>query len=693
MRNKKNTSIKNQKSLLWILLGVGIISIIVGSIIFLNKQQNKMLPEEVLQCYMDYLNKGQYDKMYELLNEESKAFITQEDFIAKHKRIYEGIEMKDLAITMTEITEEERKEAHIRYETTMDTMVGEISFSNKAIFTRDKEREFRLNWYPQLIFPRLNSDDKIRVNTLKGERGTIYDRDGEVLAGEGMASSIGIVPGKMSGNKQGDIGKVAKLLDLSEESIHKKLEAPYVKADTFVPIKTISKGQEELENKLLEIKGIKITNTPVRVYPFEEKTAHLVGYIQTVNAEDLEKLQGKGYNANSVIGRSGLEKIYEDTLRGIDGYEIVIVDKTNQVKETLAKKSEKNGKDITLTIDGEIQTLLYDQFSKDKSGVVAMNPKTGEVLALVSTPSFDSNDFVLGMPSAKWELLNNDVNKPLYNRFKATLCPGSGFKSVIGAIGLTTGKIHSDDNYGNSGKSWQKDSSWGGYKVTTLKDYGSEVVLRNALIYSDNIYFAKAALNIGMDTLKEQLLRLGFDERIPFEVGLYSSSFSNTGKFDSEIQLADSGYGQAQILVNPIHMASIYSAFINDGNMIKPYLIYKPNPEPIYWKEQAFTKEAANIIRDDLIQVVEKAGGGLAKVEGMTLAGKTGTAEIKQSKDDHEGTELGWFNVFTADENAENPLLIISMVEDVKGRGGAGYVIPKVKEVFKRMGKSETVTP
>ncbi|MHC1747858.1 MAG: penicillin-binding transpeptidase domain-containing protein [Cellulosilyticaceae bacterium] len=685
MNKKIKTYIKKQRAWLWMLLSMAVIATGICGILFLVDMKNRMLPEEVLQHYMDYVKNGQYDKMYELLNEESKAFISQGDFVAKNKKIYEGIEMKNLEIVITEITEEERKEAHIRYETTMDTMVGQIYFPNKAIFTRNKEREYRLNWYPQLIFPRLNSDDKVRVNTLKGVRGTIYDRNGEILAGEGMASSIGIVPGKMSENKAYDIAKIAKLLDLPAESITKKLGESYVKADTFVPIKVVSKGQEELESKLLAIKGIKITDTPVRVYPLEEKIGHLVGYIQNVNAEDLEKLQGKDYNANSVIGRSGLEKIYEDTLRGIDGYEIVIVDNKNQVKETLAKQKERSEKDIILTIDSKMQTLLYDQFSKDKSSAVAMNPKTGEVLALVSTPSFDSNDFVLGMPTAKWEMLNNDVNKPLYNRFKATLCPGSGFKSVIGAIGLTTGKLHPNDNYGNSGLSWQKDSSWGGYQVTTLKDYGPEVVLRNALIYSDNIYFAKAALKIGADTLKEQLLRLGFDEKIPFEVGLYSSSFSNTGKFDSEIQLADSGYGQAQILVNPIHMASIYSAFINEGNMIKPYLIYTPTPTPAYWKEQAFTKEAANIIRDDLIQVVEKAGKGLAKVEGMTLAGKTGTAEIKQSKDDYEGTELGWFNVFTADEDAKNPLLIISMVEDVKGRGGAGYVIPKVKKIFEHI--------
>lgn len=673
---------KNKKGIKYFGILIGLIVCILGLyklIIFLN--QDIMQPDELLQLYTTYINEQKYEEMYALLDDLSQEITSQEDFISKNKNIYEGIEARDITVHITEVIKQSNKQTLVKYDTNMDTLAGEISFSNQAIFTKNKDREYKLKWYSQLIFPQLNPKDKVRVNTLKADRGTIYDRNREMLAGKGIASSIGIVPGKMSENREEDIEKIAELLEVSTQSIYKKLGASYVKDDTFVPIKTIKAGQEELEEALLKVKGIKITNTPVRVYPLEEKISHLVGYIQKVNAEDLERREGEGYNANSVIGRAGLEKIYEEELRGIDGYEIIIVDSENNKKQTLAEKRERDGRDIVLTIDSRMQRHLYDQFAQDKSCSVVMNPKTGEILALVSTPSFDSNDFVLGMPTVKWEMLNNDVNQPLYNRFKAILSPGSGFKSVIAAIGLTTGKINPNDNYGNSGRSWQKDSSWGGYKVTTLKDYGDEVVLRNALIYSDNIYFAKAALNIGAQTLKEQLIKIGFGETIPFEVGVYASSFSNTETFNSEIQLADSGYGQGQILVNPIHMASIYSAFVNEGSMIKPYLIYSMTPE--YWKEQVFTKEAAEIVRNDLIQVVEKAGGGIAKVEGITLAGKTGTAEIKQSKDDQEGTELGWFNVFTADPNSENPLLVISMVEDVKHRGGAGYVIPKVKSVFK----------
>ncbi|MDR1001106.1 MAG: penicillin-binding transpeptidase domain-containing protein [Clostridiales bacterium] len=655
-------------------------------------EDKKAQPDELLQQYTAYINEGRYEDMYALLAKQAQIITPMEDFVSKNKGIYEGIEVKNLAIEITEITEttemtemtettETKEQTIISYDTYMDTLAGEVTFSNKAYFTMTEEKEYRLIWSSHLIFPNLNSDNKVKINTLKSERGSILDRNGEMLAGKGVASSVGFVPGKMNEDRAADIEKAAKLLGITAESINKKLGASYVKDDMFIPIRTIPKGLDELEGLLLEINGIKITDTAVRYYPFGEKASHLTGYIQNVTAEDLERFNGQGYNADSMIGKAGLEKDFEERLRGLDGYEIVIVDKEGQAKETLATKYPRDGETIMLTVDIWIQNDLYDQFCEDKSAAVAMNPKTGEILALVSTPTFDSNDFVLGLSETEWEALNEDENKPLYNRFKAALSPGSGFKPIIGAIGLTTGKINPDDDYGYSGRSWQKDASWGGYKVTTLTEYNG-ATLENALIYSDNIYFAKAALNIGGDTLAQQLLNIGFDEAIPFEISLYWSSFSNDNTFSNEIQLADSGYGQGQILINPIHIACIYSSFMNDGNMIKPYLLYEGNNAPEYWKEQIFTKEAAHIIKEDLIQVVERLAGGAAKVEGLTLAGKTGTAEIKMSKDDTDGTELGWFNVFTGDEDIEKPLLIITMVEDVKDRGGSGYLIPKIKKIF-----------
>ena len=352
-------------------------------------------------------------------------------------------------------------------------------------------------------------------------------------------------------------------------------------------------------------------------------------------------------------------------------------------KEELASRLVENGKTIKLTIDSKLQRSLYEQFQEDKSCSVAMNPYTGEVLALVSTPSYDNNDFIMGLSSEKWTALNEDENKPLYNRFRQVWCPGSTFKPITAAIVLETGAVDPNEDYGNVGLSWQKDASWGSYYVTTLHAY-DPVVMENALIYSDNIYFAKAALKIGADAMKESLLGLGFQEEMPFEIAMSKSQYSNTENIETEIQLADSGYGQGQILVNPLHMACIYTAFCNKGNVIKPYCIYRSDAEPEYWIQNAFSKNTTSLVLEGIEKVINDSHGTgyAAHRDDILLAGKTGTAEIKAFKEDTSGTELGWFAIFTAESTEEHPILIVSMVEDVKGRGGSGYVVGKDKEVL-----------
>ena len=237
-------------------------------------------------------------------------------------------------------------------------------------------------------------------------------------------------------------------------------------------------------------------------------------------------------------------------------------------------------------------------------------------------------------------------------------------KPLTGAIGLTTGKLSTKDEFRYSGLAWKRDN-WTDYEITTLTSYEGRKNLRNALIYSDNIYFAQATLQIGEEAFTDGLDKLMFNQDIGFVFSTSKSQYSNTDKIVSETKIADSGYGQGQVLVNPIHMASIYSAFANDGNMLKPYLEYKDDVNVEYLVENAFTKEAANEIKDGLIQV-EAAPGGTGrdvKVPGITIAGKTGTAELKATKD-AEGDTLGWFNCFTVDQDTEDSLLIVSMAKN-----------------------------
>lgn len=685
-----------------LLKGAFIFAVLVGVSSMIVKWHNLKAPEELLSVYMDCISKKEYEKMYEMLDVEASGNISREDFIKRNSAIYEGIEMKNLKITLISY---QRKKKTVVYQTSFDTVAGKIRFRNEAVFKRTKDG-YKMVWKDSLIFPDLESSDKVRVSTTKADRGEILDRNGRVLAGEGLAFTVGIVPGELEKeDREETFEEMSRLLDIDTKDIEKKLSAVWVKDDSFVPIKTISKvedidflttdpgedleKQKELQEKLARLPGVMLSDTGVREYPFGESAAHLIGYVQEVTAQDLEEHEKEGYREGSVIGRSGIEALYEKELKGQEGSRIYIIDSEGNEKKELANKPVQNGQSIKLTIDVDLQNNIYEQFKEDKSCTVAMDPKTGEVLALVSTPSYNNNDFILGLSQEKWTALNEDEKNPLYNRFRQVWCPGSSFKPVVAAIGLDLGIIDPDEDYGSEGLSWQKDSSWGSYQVTTLHTY-KPVILENALIYSDNIYFAKAALKIGAKNLENALTELGFGEELPFEINMAKSGYSNAEHIETEIQLADSGYGQGEILVNPLHLASIYSAFFNQGNIVKPYLLNEQEKKTEYWIKEAFSRKTSQQVLEGMKKVVNDpyGTGYAAHRDNISLAGKTGTAEIKASKEDTFGTELGWFAVATTDETeeaeekAEQSILMISMTEDVKDRGGSGYVVEKANKIL-----------
>ncbi len=676
---------KNKKTVIIAIVIILAIAVIAGVIFIINKNAPK--PEETLSAYISLLNDQKYEEMYNMISENSKTQISQEDFIKRNKNIYKGIDAYDIKVTPSETTKD-GKTYSIKYDESMSTSAGTITFTNTAKLVKEN-KEFKISWASSMIFPELRATDKVRVSTLSAKRGEILDRNGEKLAENGTISSVGIVPGKLGENKEQNISKISELTGVSTDYINTQISASYVKDDTFVPIKKVSAGNTELKNQLLEIPGIKITSVDARVYPLGEEAAHLIGYVQAISAEELKQKEGKGYNSSSIIGKAGLEQAYEDTLRGVDGTEIYIADENGNKLKTLATQEKKDGTDVKLTIDSLIQKNLYDQMKTDKGFFVVMNPTTGELLATVSTPSYNSNDFVLGMTTDKWNELNNDESKPLYNRFLQSYCPGSTFKPITAAIGLTSEKLTTDTTFDYSGLKWQKNSSWGDVYITTLTAYNGPKNIANALIHSDNIFFGQAAMQIGKDTFCAGLDKLGFnediDKTIKFPLTFKKSQYSNSEKADmNEKQLADSGYGQGNILVNPIHMASIYSAFANNGNMVKPYIEYKTeNTE--YLKENVFTSDAANTVKNDLIQVVENPEGTATdmKIPGVTIAGKTGTAELKNTSTDTESGTLGWFDCFTVGYN-NNDMLIIGMVENTQNNssGGSHYVIKKIRSLF-----------
>lgn len=667
------------KKFLIVLLCILVIAGIAVGIIVYNTNQTE--PSIALKEYFEKLSNGEYEAMYDYVITDT----SKEDFVTRIKNIYEGIEAENISTTvLTNVEDEDNSNiVNVTYNNSMDTIAGNMNFMN-TVKLQKSDDGYKILWDSSVIFPDLEDNYKVRVTTLDSTRGAIYDRNDIAIAKDGEAYSVGLVPRSMDDIT--DLAKLAELLGITEETINNALNAEYVKEDTFVPLRKISRDEQDLKNELLKIKGILITDVEARVYPYKEATSLLTGY-----AQDDE-------------GKTGLEYAYNDRLKGEDGAEIYIENEEGAKTKTLATKEAKDGEDIKTTIDINIQQKLYEEFKDDEGASVAMNYNTGEVLALVSTPSYDANDMTLGVTDAEWEQLQNDEKNPMFNRYLATYVPGSSLKPIVGAIGLKYNSFTADEDFGTSGTRWQNDSSWGDLYVTTLETYSEPANLRNALVYSDNIYFAKAALKIGRSNLQKGLNDFGFNDKISFVQDMSQSTY---GSMDSDASLANSGYGQDQILVNPIHMAMIYSSFANGGNMVMPVLERASsssstsiingtsssnnlgssgnsssfgtsnNASTKYYKENVISSEIANTIKQDLIAVVEEGTGRAAKIEGKTIAGKTGTAEIKENQQDENGTEIGWFNAFD-----EDGLLVVSMCENVKDKGGSHYLLPKVKTIF-----------
>ena len=647
----------------WI-IGISACVLLMVSVFFVFNQGKSN--EQVVTEYFELLKKKNYKQMYQMLNSKTVYTPTQKYFVEKYKEFYEEIDAKNIQIKILD-----EQDNVIEYLIYIDTLAGRITYRNK-VGVKNEQIQFN----KELIMDGYTDGCKIKITTYNPEkRGRILDRNGKVLAEDGKGYSVGLVKGKLNG--ENDYGQIAQYLETDVETLQKKMSASWINDDSFVPIKTVSEAtKNDLINKnILGINGVKISTVSIRTYPYDKVASHIVGYVQNVNAEDLKKHKNEGYNSISVIGRSGIEAAYEEKLRGITSGKIDLVDKNDKViKELCHKEVKMSPQDITLTIDIDLQQSLYNEYQNDKSASVALNPKTGEVLALVSTPSYSNNDFVLGLSTDKWDALNNDVNQPLMSRYKQTYTPGSSMKPITAAIGLETKAIDPDKDLGAKDK-WQKDSSWGNYYVTTLHA-PSPNNLKNAITYSDNVYFARSALNIGKENLFKYYKNLKIGKKVTFELALNKSQYINKNQKVSDQLIADSGYGQGQILINPLQLASIYSAFVNNGSIYQPHIVQGQTKT---WIKNVFSKETTKIIKEDLINAIadENGTGHAIYHDNVILAGKTGTAEIKQSQSDTTGTELGWFTVMTIDE--KQPILMTTVVEDVKNRGGSGYVVEHTK--------------
>ncbi|WP_239631597.1 penicillin-binding transpeptidase domain-containing protein [Paenibacillus sp. H1-7] len=646
-------------------------------------KHNEPVPEEAMRAFTDAWQQKRYEAMYDWLTAETKQKIAQEAFVTRHKAIYEGIGMSGFALDWQPVEQDpnsrelkDRKSYTLHVK--MDTTYGPVAYDQTALVMKE-EGNWRIQWDSTYIHPKLGDKDKVRVEETRPERGEILDREGFGLAVNAEKLEVGIIPKKLPEQSDEAIAKLAELLKLNPKDIQAQLKATWVKPDYFVPVTIVPEGDNRLE-ALAAIPGVTYRKKKVRSYPLEEAAAHMVGYIGKINQEELTKYKDKGYGTDDWIGKAGLELSLESKLRGTAGGRIYIVDADGKEKATLAKRDAVNGETVKLTIDSHLQSMMYQQLAQDSGAASAIHPMTGEVLALVSAPSYNPNFFISGVTAEQWKQWNEDPNKPLLNRFARAYAPGSAFKPITAAIALQENLLDPNAEKTIEGKQWKKDSSWGNYYVTRVSSSQSAVNLSKAMMYSDNIYFAQVALDMGEQKFMKDAGQFGFGEKLSLPLAFDTSSLSNTPKMKNDVQLADSGYGQGEVVMNALHVATTYTVFTNGGTMLKPTLILSEGSKPEPWKSGLLRPDVVQTVTDKMVEVIENpAGTGhSAMINGIKLAGKTGTAELKQKKDT-AGQENGWFVAF----NTDNPRLLVAlMVENVQDHGGSRYLSGKISSIF-----------
>lgn len=378
--------------------------------------------------------------------------------------------------------------------------------------------------------------DKVSISVDEAVRGEIVDRNKSPLAANGTLYQLGVIPGQLGDgeDKESRIKAIAEQFDLTEKAIQQALDQSWVQDDYFVPLKIVE-PTADLPT------GASIQETAGRTYPLGEAAAQLIGYVGDITAEDVEK--DDTLASNGKIGRSGLEAAFDKELRGKNGGKIAITDEKGTERKALIETKKTDGKTIQLTIDAKAQKIAFDSLKDQAGSTVVTEPTTGDLLVLASSPSFDPNKMTNGISQEDYDAYHNNKDLPFISRFATGYAPGSTFKTITAAIGLDNGTINPETVLSINGLKWQKDSSWGDYFVTRVSDVAS-VNLRNALVYSDNIYMAQQTLAMGEDKFRAGLEKFIFGEELDLPIAMNPAQISNDKSFNSEILLADTGYGQ-----------------------------------------------------------------------------------------------------------------------------------------------------
>jgi penicillin-binding protein 2 len=542
--------------------------------------------------------------------------------------------------------------------------------------------------YTQVLrFPyysKLSKDNAVRIIPIEGPRGMILDRNGVPLVNDRISFNVAVVYQELR-NREKLIKLLTSLLDVPRKDIEDALDKSAIKP--YAPVVIVEDIDKDkafiLEEESFDIRGLVVDTKSVRNYIYKNVGSHIFGYLSEISEQELESLKGYGYRIKDLVGRDGLEKYYDKYLSGTDGGIQIQVDNKGRQVGILGYKEPKKGKDLGLTIDINLQKVC-DRLMEGKSGaIVVMDPKTGEILALSSNPSYDPNIFVKPEESAeRLKLVRDKLRYPLLNRaISGIYPPGSVFKIVVASGALQLKRISVRTYFNCTGK-----YVLGRSKFDCWKEYGhGQQNVVDGLMNSCNVFFYNTGRALGVDNIEEFAHIFGFGKKTGIDLPDEASGVV-PGRLWKKIYRKDTWYegdtinyaiGQGYLLVTPIQILEMMSVMANYGDIIVPHIVKSIDSKDIVSVERKsahLNDSVITTVREGLYKVVnaEFGTGKRAKIEGVTMAGKTGTAQNPL------GRTHAWFTGFAPFENAK--ICLVVFLE----HGGKGGLEPSemAKEIF-----------
>jgi penicillin-binding protein 2 len=535
-------------------------------------------------------------------------------------------------------------------------------------------------WFLQVVehqrYEELAENNHQRTLALRAPRGVLFDRGGTVLVENRHSFTISIVREHST-----DLARTVRLLSQVagldqadvEQIVTRHRGEPEYRPIVVVEDASLAQVSAVLARRLeFELPDVIVEKVPTRRYPKDAMAAHLFGYVGEANDTQVSSgaLQG------AIIGQQGLEKAYNELLMGRDGAKVVAVNSLGREIRTLEEVPPTEGRRLQLTIDADLQRAAEDGFRHAgfNGAALIMNPMDGEVLTYASLPSYDPNDFAVGIDRGTWQALNTDKLRPLQNRvLQGRYSPGSTFKIVVATAALEEGLVDSNFRVHCGGGA----TFFGRYYKCHLKGGHGSVDMRHAIEKSCNVYFYTLGNMLGVDKIHKWAEKLGLAGKTGIDLPNEQESLvpstewkrKRTGEKWYAGETISVAIGQGQVSVTPAGLAVMISTVANGGTRVTPHVIkavdegqgWKPVKAPAVADRVAFRPDTLAALRDGLWMVVNAAGTGRrGRVEGRDVAGKTGTAQVisneGRARARNSGRDLrdhGWFVFFAPKDNPE----------------------------------------